>query len=57
MERLEKQQDPLGETQQFMVDFRSRLWQQQEQDKGGRLIAVIFVAVLVVSGIVGLGLL
>lgn len=57
MERLEKQQDPLGETQQFMVDFRSRLWQQQEQDKGGRLIAVIFVVVVGALGLLGFGLL
>ena len=56
MERLEQQQDALGETQQFMVDFRSRLWEQQPEDRGGRLVAIIFVAVLVVAGIVGFGL-
>jgi hypothetical protein len=57
MERLEQQQDPLGETTQCMVDFRSRLWQPQEEDKGGRLVAIIFVGVLAVAGIVGFGLL
>lgn len=57
MERTEQQQDPLGETQQFMVDFRSRVWEQQPEDKGGRLVAIIFAAVLVVAGVVGIGLL
>ena len=33
------------------------LWQQQEEDKGGRLVAIIFAAVLLVAGIVGFGLL
>jgi hypothetical protein len=56
MERLEQQQDPLSETAQVMVDFRSRVWQPQEEDKGGRLVAIIFVAVLAVLGIVGFGL-
>lgn len=57
MDRMEKQQDSLSETAQFMVDFRSRLWQPQQEDKGGRLIAIIFVAVIAVLGIVGFGLL
>jgi hypothetical protein len=57
MERLEKQQDPLSGTAQFMVDFRSRLWQPQEEDKGGRLIAVIFVVVIGALGLLGFGLL
>ena len=57
MERIEQQQDPLTETQQIMVDFRSRLWEPQEEDKGGRLVAIIFVGVLVVAGVVGFGLL
>ena len=57
MERTEQQQDPLTETQQIMVDFRSRLWEPQEEDKGGRLVAIIFVGVLVVAGVVGFGLL
>lgn len=57
MERVEQQQDSLGETQRLMADFRSRLWQPQEEDKGGRLVAIIFVAVLVMAGIVGFGLL
>ena len=58
MERTEQQQDPLTDTQQVMVDFRSRLWQPQEEDKGGRLVAIIFVGVvLVVAGVVGFGLL
>jgi hypothetical protein len=56
MERLEQQQDPLGETTQFMVDFRSRLWQPQQEDTGGRLVAIIFVAVLAMLGVVGFGL-
>jgi len=56
MERTEQQQDPMGETTQFMVDFRSRVWQAQEEDGGTRLIAVIFVAVLAVVGLVGFGL-
>lgn len=57
MERVEQQQDPLGETQQLMVEFRSHLWQPQEEDKGGRLVAVIFVGVLAMAGLVGFGLL
>ncbi len=57
MDRMEKQQDPLSETAQFMVDFRSRLWQPQQEDKGGRLVAIIFIAVIAVLGIVGFGFL
>jgi hypothetical protein len=57
MERLEEQQDPLSETTQTMVDFRSRLWQPQEEDKGGRLIAIIFVVVVAGLGLLGFGLL
>ena len=57
MERTEQKQDPLTETQQFMVDFRSRLWEPQQEDKGGRLIVIIFVAVLAIAGLIGFGLL
>jgi len=57
MERTERQQDPLGETQQLMVDFRSRLWEAPQEDKGGRLVAIIFAAVVAVAGLVGFGLL
>ena len=57
MERLEEQQDPLSETTQTMIDFRSRLWQPQEEDKGGRLIAIIFVVVVAGLGLLGFGLL
>jgi hypothetical protein len=57
MERLEEQQDPLSETTQTIVDFRSRLWQPQEKDQGGRLIAIIFVVVVAGLGLLGFGLL
>ena len=57
MERTEQKQDPLTETQQFRVDFRSRLWEPQQADKGGRLIVIIFVAVLAIAGLIGFGLL
>ncbi len=57
MDRLEQQQDPMGETAQFMVDFRSRLWQPQQEDKGGRLVAIIFVVVVAGLGLLGFGLL
>jgi hypothetical protein len=57
MDRLEQKQDPLGETAQFMVDFRSRVWQPQQEDKGGKVIAIIFVVVVAALGLLGLGLL
>jgi len=57
MERTEQQQDPLGETQQLMADFRSRLWEAPQEDDGGRLVAIIFAAVVAVACIVGYGLL
>ena len=57
MERVEQQQDPLTETQQIMVDFRSRLWEPQQEDKGGRLVAIIFGVVVMVLGVLGFGLL
>lgn len=57
MERVEQQQDPLGETSQVMVDFRSQVWQPQQEDTGGRLVAIIFAAVVAVFVVVGFGLL
>lgn len=52
MDMMTKQEDRFGETAQLVADFQSRLWEPEEEDKGGRLIAKI-----VAVAVVGIGLL